>query len=539
MKTSVLTLALVTLLNMTGSAQVVLNEVYPDPGAGNHEFFELYNSGTSNVPENLDNYTLVSYYEESGGKTGFYVLDMPDVYIYAKSYFTFASANNFNVQGKSGVITNVNWNVLPAGGALTRWENNGSGYTQVAVPANLNDLFFRKNGSGGNHHIFLYKNGVLINGLITGVSSEIIPSYIKSMPNLQVVMLSPATNFSINFNAINNNQVEYNQGATTGSDNGYMRERDGKCGSWIKSTAQVQHTPGLSNGSATGIGGEVTINSNIAFVAEQAVLYYEVKVAPEDALPLTIEAYRDFGTIGQLDASDILFHTDVIPNTSAGIQEVTLVDNLDHVMLVAKTQAGCFDVVISVLNFRTLPVKLLSFNAMLAPNNKVDLSWSTAIEINASHFVIERSFDGKNFSDVGLLFAFGNTDITQNYKFTDNINAAEKTIIYYRLRQVDADGKVEYSAVRIIRANKQTDKVTILTFPNPVTSSLRVSIPNNWQGKQVNYEIVNAAGQTAKRIQIANSSQTETLDLGTLAPGAYLVKVSCGLEIAQQKIVKQ
>jgi hypothetical protein len=63
-----------------------------------------------------------------------------------------------------------------------------------------------------------------------------------------------------------------------------------------------------------------------------------------------------------------------------------------------------------------LPVKLVSFTAMLSSNKKVDLEWVTASEINTSHFVIERSTDGSTFSDAGTVFAFGNTTEQKNYE---------------------------------------------------------------------------------------------------------------------------
>ena len=187
----------------------------------------------------------------------------------------------------------------------------------------------------------------------------------------------------------------------------------------------------------------------------------------------------------------------------------------------------------------TLPVSLLSFTAQLNGNNKVDLKWSTATEINASHFVIERSLDGQAYSDAGTVFAIGNSTTIQHYAFTDNLIHTTQSVIYYRLRQVDADGKIAYSAIRIIRTGKKDATVTILAYPNPVANELRISIPNNWQGKKVNYEVVNVNGQTAKRMVVANSSQTETVDLSSLAPGFYMVKVACNGEVAQQKIIKK
>jgi len=187
----------------------------------------------------------------------------------------------------------------------------------------------------------------------------------------------------------------------------------------------------------------------------------------------------------------------------------------------------------------TLPVQLKNFTAQLN-NNKVDLKWVTSTEINTSHFVIEKSLDGINFSDAGTVFAFGNTTEEKNYNFTDNINVSQAVVIYYRLRTVDVDGRSGYSATRIIRAGKQTGQaISILTYPNPVNNELRITLPDNWQNKKVTFEIFNANGQTSKRTEKTNSGQTETLNVSNLVQGFYFVRVSCEGQTAQQKIVKQ
>src|SRR5215204_710190 len=122
-------------------SQAVLNEVYPQPGNGYHEFFELYNE--SNSPENLDNYTLIAYYEEPVGKSGFYVLDLPNYTMAAHGYYVCASASPFDIQSQLGLTANSNWNSLGSCSSLTKWESNGSSYSQVSVPADLNDLFVK------------------------------------------------------------------------------------------------------------------------------------------------------------------------------------------------------------------------------------------------------------------------------------------------------------------------------------------------------------------------------------------------------------
>lgn len=186
----------------------------------------------------------------------------------------------------------------------------------------------------------------------------------------------------------------------------------------------------------------------------------------------------------------------------------------------------------------TLPVSLTAFSASLN-NNKVDLKWTTASEVNVSHFVVEKSTDGSNYTDAGMVFSYGSAFETANYTLSDNIAGTQSKVIYYRLRSVDIDGKSQLSATRIIRIdNKESNSIAILTYPNPVNNELRITVPANWQNKKAVYELFNANGQIAKRTETANSSQTEVINVTSLAPGFYIVRVSCEGQVAQQKIVK-
>jgi hypothetical protein len=189
----------------------------------------------------------------------------------------------------------------------------------------------------------------------------------------------------------------------------------------------------------------------------------------------------------------------------------------------------------------TLPVKMESFSATLNDiSNRVELKWVTASEKNVSHFVIEKSTDGKNFFDAGIMFAYGSAIESTSYSFSDNLKNANSGIIYYRLRTVDVDAKGQYSETRIIRLGQQAEKeIKILTYPNPVTNELRITIPATWQNKQVVYEVIGVNGQPAKKSVNGNSSQTETLNVSSLSPGFYIVRVSFNGQTAQQKIVKQ
>jgi len=188
----------------------------------------------------------------------------------------------------------------------------------------------------------------------------------------------------------------------------------------------------------------------------------------------------------------------------------------------------------------SLPVTLVSFSAGLNSANEVDIKWTTSWEKNVSHFSIEKSTDGQNYSQAGLVFATGNSSDLVNYSFTDKKIDANKSTIYYRLRSVDIDGSYELSAIRTVSLGSQNRPgVAVSTYPNPVNSQLKITLPSNWQRKQVTFQVVNHSGQVVKRSISGNASQTETLDVNYLAPGIYILSAICNGETAIQKIIKK
>lgn len=97
------------------------------------------------------------------------------------------------------------------------------------------------------------------------------------------------------------------------------------------------------------------------------------------------------------------------------------------------------------------PVKLSAFNAVKKNEGQVALYWSTSEEINASHFVVERSTNGKEFDDAGLVFAVGNSVENLQYRITVDLRNKKAPVLYYRLRMVDMDGKSTESEVFTLR----------------------------------------------------------------------------------------
>ncbi len=97
-----------------------------------------------------------------------------------------------------------------------------------------------------------------------------------------------------------------------------------------------------------------------------------------------------------------------------------------------------------------------SFTAQLK-TDKVDLKWATSSEKDISHYSIEKSTDGKNCSQAGIVFAFGNSAEPMMYPFSDkNINSAYEGVIYYRIMAVDNNGKTEIFQEKSITFKKST-----------------------------------------------------------------------------------
>lgn len=186
-----------------------------------------------------------------------------------------------------------------------------------------------------------------------------------------------------------------------------------------------------------------------------------------------------------------------------------------------------------------LPVKLKNFAATY-DKNSVQLNWSTSMEANFSHFVIERSTDGKNFSQVALYFsAESNSSQSINYAFRDKTLPSNVNMVIYRLRMVDKTNETTYSSIRIVRLKKEAGKaLEISTYPNPVTDQLRVTLPDAWQGKTVQLDLYTFNGTKVQSMQISSANQVETMKLGNITRGFYLIKATCENEVAQQKVIK-
>jgi hypothetical protein len=181
----------------------------------------------------------------------------------------------------------------------------------------------------------------------------------------------------------------------------------------------------------------------------------------------------------------------------------------------------------------TLPVELSDFYGKKL-NNTVQLFWETATELNNSHFEIERSLDGKVFTTLGEVQGNGTTLETQFYDFVDNL---PQRINYYRLKQVDYDGRFEYSKTISI-ATKEVLSQDVRIAPNPAKDQFNITFSNTIE-QQVRMEIYNMNGQQV-RSQILNvAGGLQTINITDLQTGMYIINLTTNSGVITKRVVKQ
>ena len=179
----------------------------------------------------------------------------------------------------------------------------------------------------------------------------------------------------------------------------------------------------------------------------------------------------------------------------------------------------------------SLPLDFLSFTAKADAFGKTaQLNWKTTNEVNTKEFEIEKRTDHTNFISIGTKKSL-NTPGTNSYAFVDNNLSSGNT--YYRLKQVDADGKFKYSDIESIN-NRSLDQVKL--YPNPVTKGFTLEHPL----AEVNgtLSVFNMAGAEMLNKTVLKGTTQTYVDIANLPIGMYLVRYKVNGELISQKIIK-
>jgi hypothetical protein len=172
-----------------------------------------------------------------------------------------------------------------------------------------------------------------------------------------------------------------------------------------------------------------------------------------------------------------------------------------------------------------LPLNWLSFTAVKQGNNAL-LNWAVANEDDNHHYELQRSNNGTDFTVIATInkSVNGNT----NYSYTDvGIHNSGATILYYRVKQVDFDGKTSFSDTRFITLDKKTGPVTV--FPNPASDGFYVKIPfEKPDSRMVQLNLIGLNGQVVCTKQITTTQAANyyfNLKDRLLAAGDYYLNI--------------
>jgi len=166
-----------------------------------------------------------------------------------------------------------------------------------------------------------------------------------------------------------------------------------------------------------------------------------------------------------------------------------------------------------------LPVELIHFEAK-CNNSAVYLAWSTGSELNAGHFVVERSRDGITYQAIGQVPAAGNTHSLTNYTFVDDGPLA---VVYYRLRQVDLDGSETLGPVRAAGCGNSGDTYIVNAWDDGADLNVVVNAADD----QAHFvRLVDAAGRmvwTDANLVLNEGVNTLRVPKQDLATGMYMI----------------
>lgn len=223
-------------------------------------------------------------------------------------------------------------------------------------------------------------------------------------------------------------------------------------------------------------------------------------------------------------------------NTGAGF---TSIDNANSNRIEFKNggAAGSFSAdfsssangtyVAEMATFRTtgsvLPVKLVSFEASPFKSGKVKLDWVTATETNNDYFEVHHSRDGLNWKIIKKIAGAGNSDSELSYSFVDE--SPYEGMNYYRLNQVDFDGKNEFSLVRMAEVVLAHDVTRISSYPNPVENWISI----DGESKELEgISVFNILGESmnSKILDVANTDSGISLNISSFISGIYFLKTN-------------
>lgn len=303
---------------------------------------------------------------------------------------------------------------------------------------------------------------------------------------------------------------------------------------------------------------DVNVNIYDAFDNTCDLTITEIPNAP-NTLPAAVHQFtnkywniRAFGTPGSF-LSEVTFSNfpiGFLNTTDAALGLYRRDNNSDGAWTLAKLSSSISPFSVSFINVDTfgqftiasngtssLPVSLISFDAK-AGDDVVNVNWATANEIGSSHFEVERAYAGsENFEVLGSVKAAGKTSKTVHYAWVDKTADLGQTI-YYRLKQVDIDGRYKYSPVVAVEPQLGNDVLAV--YPNPASNEgLNIAFASN-KAEVAVITITDIAGKTVvvESVQAVVGQNRVKVPTSSMDSGVYFVSVFLNGTTQNIKLIK-
>ena len=193
-----------------------------------------------------------------------------------------------------------------------------------------------------------------------------------------------------------------------------------------------------------------------------------------------------------------------------------------------------FDVTIT--GITTLPVELTNFKGT-NKNSHVFLEWVTATEINNDYFIVERSFDGVEYMPIGKIRGAGNSSTQLSYNLRD-YDTSPKGIRYYRLKQVDYNGAINYHKAIAVNLSRIKE---VNIYPNPVQSDLTVAFNALSDHTKAHIAIYDALGAVVfdQEFEADKGANNFTIQTHNFAEGIYYIMMNNEGTVTKMKFSKE
>ncbi len=175
-----------------------------------------------------------------------------------------------------------------------------------------------------------------------------------------------------------------------------------------------------------------------------------------------------------------------------------------------------------------LPVTLTDFTAQ-KNKESVLLKWYATYETSFKQYDVERSTDGFTFNKIGEVAGINLT----NYSFTDN-NLPKGTVLYYRLKMIDQDGKFNNSKIISVKLNNNLSNA--LVFPNPTMDNLTIRLYDLLVSNSI-LNITDVTGRLVKQTSVNLNTTNIRLDVKDLPAGRYFIKIINSAQIINESFV--